>query len=91
MAMGNYDHVTQNGWVIWKRIRRFAESGIKRLDIKGVYDMPLGKLSGGNQQKVVIAEWLSRPPKIFIMDEPKRGIFAKSEATNVKLMELATS
>ena len=74
MAIANYDHVTRRGWISWAAIRRFAEAGIERLGIKGTFDKPVGKLSGGNQQKVVIAKWLSRPPKIFIMDEPTRGI-----------------
>jgi ribose transport system ATP-binding protein len=46
---------------------------------------PVGKLSGGNQQKVVIARWLAFPPKVFIMSEPTRGmdIGAKSEVLNI--------
>jgi len=46
---------------------------------------PVGKLSGGNQQKVAIARWLTFPPKLFIMSEPTRGmdVGAKSEVVNI--------
>jgi ribose transport system ATP-binding protein len=46
---------------------------------------PVGKLSGGNQQKVVIARWLAFPPKVFVMCEPTRGmdVGAKSEVLNI--------
>ncbi|MFN8372322.1 MAG: sugar ABC transporter ATP-binding protein [Anaerolineae bacterium] len=46
---------------------------------------PVGKLSGGNQQKVVIARWLAFPPKVFIMCEPTRGmdVGAKSEVLSI--------
>lgn len=46
---------------------------------------PVGKLSGGNQQKVVIARWMAFPPKVFVMSEPTRGmdVGAKSEVMNI--------
>ncbi|WP_274627771.1 sugar ABC transporter ATP-binding protein [Arvimicrobium flavum] len=38
------------------------------------YDIPVGALSGGNQQKVVIAKWLMRQPRIILLNDPTRGI-----------------
>ncbi len=53
----------------------FADEYIKALDIKTAStDTPIGSLSGGNQQKVLIARWLLTHPKYLILDEPTRGI-----------------
>jgi ribose transport system ATP-binding protein len=48
---------------------------IKLLAIKTAgIDIPVGALSGGNQQKVVIAKWLMRRPRIILLNDPTRGI-----------------
>ena len=52
-----------------------AEKYKKRLNIKaGSINQPVGSLSGGNQQKVVLAKWMMTEPEILILDEPTRGI-----------------
>lgn len=53
----------------------FAEEYIKLLDIKTASaDTPIKSLSGGNQQKVILARWLLTHPEYLILDEPTRGI-----------------
>ena len=55
--------------------RRLAERYVKRLAIKTPsIDQKTLHLSGGNQQRVVIAKWLALQPKVLIVDEPTRGI-----------------
>jgi ribose transport system ATP-binding protein len=63
-----------NGWLLPANVNSFAVSAIKRLRVKGQANQLIRFLSGGNQQKVVIARWISRSPKVFILDEPTRGI-----------------
>ncbi len=92
LAFGNFDHVAPKGWVWPKAVERFAEQGIRRLGVKGRPDQPVGKLSGGNQQKVVIAKWIARPPRVFILDEPTRGIDVGARAAIYDVIaELARS
>ena len=58
-----------------KKARQAAQEYIEKLKIKTPSsDQIVGDLSGGNQQKVVIAKWLLNDPDIIIMDEPTRGI-----------------
>lgn len=57
------------------RERRNAEAYIQQLSVKTPGPRaPIGKLSGGNQQKVILARWLSEEIDLFVMDEPIRGI-----------------
>ena len=56
-------------------MEKFADEYIKALNIKTASkDTPVGSLSGGNQQKVILARWLLTHPDYLILDEPTRGI-----------------
>jgi len=62
--------------------RRIVKGFVEKLQVRTPsLDQEVGKLSGGNQQKVVLARWLAAKPKLLILDEPTRGIDvgAKSE------------
>lgn len=71
LISGNAKSFNAKFFIRNKKIREICKSIIKRLGIK-VADIyaPVGYLSGGNQQKVVISKWLNHYAKIFIMDEP---------------------
>ena len=79
-SLGDYIHA---GWISDAEIRRSAEQVNATLRTKAPsMDQTVKKiLSGGNQQKVIVARWLLKDCDIFIFDEPTRGIDigAKSE------------
>ena len=65
-----------------------AERYIRRLDIRTPNaEKPVGLLSGGNQQKVLLARWLATNPRFLILDEPTRGIDVGAHAEIVRLIE----
>jgi len=68
--------------------RRFARDWTARLQVKyGRLSSPMTSLSGGNQQKVVLAKWLGRGPSVLIVDEPTRGIDVGTKAEVHRLLE----
>lgn len=64
-----------------------ADRFIKALDIRCTGpEQPVKFLSGGNQQKVVLARWLATNPKLLILDEPTRGIDVGAHAEIIKMI-----
>ncbi|MEH1164300.1 multiple monosaccharide ABC transporter ATP-binding protein [Micromonospora sp. CPCC 205539] len=69
------DRLSRLGWVNGNEEIKVAEASRRELNIKAPSVMAVvGKLSGGNQQKVVLSKWLYTDPDVLILDEPTRGI-----------------
>jgi len=67
--------------------KQFITKQIEELSIKVAdYHLPMDSLSGGNQQKVVIGNWLNTKPQIMFMDEPSRGIDVNAKQQVFKVM-----
>jgi ribose transport system ATP-binding protein len=70
-----------NRWFDESRNARTAERAVQQLGIRTPsVRQPVGTLSGGNQQKVVLARWLNRKPEILIVDEPTHGVDVGAKA-----------
>src|SRR5205823_12346654 len=70
------------------RIERAARSRLRDLSIKAPgLGVEVATLSGGNQQKVVIAKWLERAPRVLLLDEPTRGVDVGAKAEIYRIVE----
>jgi inositol transport system ATP-binding protein len=74
-------------WIVDRKMNDCCSEYVKKLDIKtpGLGQI-INFLSGGNQQKAILAKWLLTDPDIFILDEPTRGIDVGAKAEVHKLM-----
>ncbi|MEU2350205.1 sugar ABC transporter ATP-binding protein [Modestobacter sp. NPDC049651] len=89
VALANIATVSSLGMVSGGRIADITKRGMGDLQIKARSPrQPVGELSGGNQQKVVLAKMLARNPAVLLMDEPTRGIDVGTKAEIYRLIRM---
>ena len=86
------NHYQKMKMIQFKMVRSIAREMVKKLDIRlrNIYQV-VETLSGGNQQKVVLAKWLSLKPKVMLLDEPARGIDVVAKEEIYRLIERLAS
>jgi ribose transport system ATP-binding protein len=86
VALPSLNELRQGPLLSTSKIRKLVDRMMRRLDIRGRISQLAATLSGGNQQKVVIAKWLARDPQVVIFDEPTRGIDVGAKASIYELI-----
>jgi erythritol transport system ATP-binding protein len=89
MLLASLRRFTNRGVLSFSKAGRQVEMMIKDLSIKvSSPQQPITALSGGNQQKVVVGKGLLTQPKVFIMDEPTRGIDVGAKSDMFEIMNM---
>ena len=85
--------MVRDGWFVRpSRLRRRARTHVERLQIRTPsVNLRAGQLSGGNQQKVVIAKWLDTQPTTLLLDDPTRGVDIGAKAEINGLLRAAAA
>jgi rhamnose transport system ATP-binding protein len=88
VALPSLARLRRGGLIRRSAERRLANDWAGRLQLRyGRMSSPVSTLSGGNQQKVVLAKWLARKPSVLIIDEPTRGIDVGTKAEVHRLLD----
>jgi ABC-type sugar transport system ATPase subunit len=74
------------GVVRRKAEREYGEAAAQRVGVRGNLDLPVSSLSGGNQQKVLLARWLATRAKVLLFDEPTKGVDVGAKADIYRLI-----
>lgn len=91
MALTNLFSFSNKGFISTSKEQEFVDTLIKRLQIKTQSSETAARnLSGGNQQKVVIAKWVGIGPSVLILDEPTRGVDVGAKREIYQLMNELT-
>jgi len=88
ITLASLPHLAKLGWVMPGQETRAAAEHVKNLSIKTPsLNQPIRFLSGGNQQKVIMARWLMMHPRVLILSEPTRGIDVGAKAEIYRLID----
>ena len=81
IGIGLFEQSAICGMISGRRERQMVSGAVERFGIhaKGI-EQPVGTLSGGNQQKALLARWLETEPRLVILDEPTRGVDVGAKA-----------
>jgi L-arabinose transport system ATP-binding protein len=88
ISLASLERLRRGRFVRGHAERRLVDELIARLEIKTPSpEQEISKLSGGNQQKAVLARWLARSPRLLLLDEPTRGVDVGAKAEIYRLID----